>query len=262
MMTTPSAASPASASDFGPAAPMRMRVGTSGGQSSATSSSRTYSPSMLTVSPASSLRRATRYSPISVSGDDARAPTWPIHSCTPCPTQGGTGRRASGRASRSPSPWPPRCAAAPGSSPSPTTSRCDSARAVAAEATPPSRKQSSHSHTCSSPTASACRKRPRMASGGDCGRITTPTSTVMPQPPTHATRSRADFQPCASRTAIRPVSSSFGTMGERVAHHLLEGDRAVGSRVRQQPRAAPRRARPRGRPRERRARPRAARSTC
>ena len=88
MITTPSAASPASASDFGPAAPMRMRVGTSGGQSRATSSSRTYSPSMLTVSPASSLRRATRYSPISVSGDDARAPTWPIHSCTPCPTAG------------------------------------------------------------------------------------------------------------------------------------------------------------------------------
>ena len=67
--------SPLSWSVRGPTAPTWTGTGAAGGQSRATPSRRTYRPSVVTRSPASSLRSASTYSLSSVMGDSARTPT-------------------------------------------------------------------------------------------------------------------------------------------------------------------------------------------
>jgi hypothetical protein len=198
----PSASSPHRRSDRGPVAPASTAGAGEGGQSSATRSRRTYLPSALTSSPRSSARSARRYSRSSVTGDSTRAPTWPIQSCTPCPTP--TTRRPGNMRSRVATSIAVSATlrSGIGSSPTPTRNVSVQASAAAAAATPLSRKQSSHSHSSSSPASSATRATARRRSGGSWGRNTAPRIVMRgsSHPPSTPPAQR-EHRPTRSRTS-------------------------------------------------------------
>ena len=115
----------------------------------------------------------------SVIGDSARAPTWAIQSRTPWPTAG-TNRSGKSRAIVAISiATRAGLRSGTGSSPTPTRTRRDQASAAVAVVRPPSRKQSSQSHSSGTPASSTARTTACSSSGGCCGRNTTPTFTNM-----------------------------------------------------------------------------------
>jgi hypothetical protein len=162
----------------GPAAAEKTGGALRGGRPSATSSSFTYRPAVVSRSPFSRPRSACRYSVSSVSGEPARAPTWPIQSCTPWPTPTVTrpgNMRSSAAASIAVS---ATFRNGTGSTPIPTASRSVQASSADASVIAPPQKQSSQSQSSASPASSAARATSRSRSGGTWG-STVAASIVM-----------------------------------------------------------------------------------